>query len=127
MGKAWERWAEQAYYDLDTAKAMLDSGRLLYVLFCCQQAVEKMLKGMIAEKTQEYPPRLHDLLTLAERAGLELDPITVNIFRLLTSYYSKTRYPHELQPMAGRVDRDLAEECLGQTEEVLSWLKSQLR
>lgn len=37
-------WAERAQYDLDTADAMFKAGRYLYVLFCCQQAVEKVLK-----------------------------------------------------------------------------------
>ena len=40
-----EQWAERANYDLDTARAMLKSERYIYVLFCCQQAVEKALKS----------------------------------------------------------------------------------
>lgn len=39
-----QKWVEQARYDLETARAMLDSGRYVYVVFCCQQAVEKMIK-----------------------------------------------------------------------------------
>ena len=42
MADAAEKWAAQSLYDIETAKAMLDTGRYLYVLFCCQQAVEKM-------------------------------------------------------------------------------------
>lgn len=48
MSSASQQWMEQARYDLDTARAMFDSGRYLYVLFCCQQAVEKALKAIIA-------------------------------------------------------------------------------
>ncbi|HUT04483.1 MAG TPA: HEPN domain-containing protein [bacterium] len=54
---------------MDTARAMPKSGRLLYVLFCCQQAVEKMLKGIIAKWTEAFPPRLHNLIRLAEPCG----------------------------------------------------------
>lgn len=35
MEAAARHWAEQARYDLDTARAMFDPGRFLYVLFCC--------------------------------------------------------------------------------------------
>jgi HEPN domain-containing protein len=56
------RWSEQGNYDLETARAMLQSGRFVYVLFCCQQAVEKMLKGVIAKTTGEMPPRIHNLM-----------------------------------------------------------------
>jgi hypothetical protein len=33
VSTASERWMEQARYDLDTARAMFDSGRYLYVHF----------------------------------------------------------------------------------------------
>ncbi len=56
MKKASKRWFEQAEYDLDTALAMLESGRYLYVLFCCQQAIEKGLKAVIVEQTGNFPP-----------------------------------------------------------------------
>ena len=31
-----EHWIERSQYDLDTAKAMLDTGRYLYVAYMCQ-------------------------------------------------------------------------------------------
>lgn len=36
-------WVEMAEYDFDTAKAMLDTKRYLYVGFMCHQVIEKML------------------------------------------------------------------------------------
>jgi len=35
----YEYWKDAAIYDLETAEAMLDSGRYLYVVFMCQQAI----------------------------------------------------------------------------------------
>ena len=40
---------------------MLAAGRYLYVPFCCQQALEKHLKGLIVERCGMFPPRTHDL------------------------------------------------------------------
>ena len=59
---------------------MLDSGRYLYVLFCCQQAVEKMLKAVIVKQTNEFPPRLHNLMRLAEFASLEIPEARAEFF-----------------------------------------------
>jgi HEPN domain-containing protein len=42
----YEYWLETAQYDLDTAKAMFESGRWLYAVFMCQQAVEKLSKAL---------------------------------------------------------------------------------
>jgi HEPN domain-containing protein len=68
-----ERWRELALYDLGTAEAMLAAGRYLYVLFCCQQAVEKDLKALIIERCGIFPPRTHDLAKLAQVAKISPD------------------------------------------------------
>lgn len=39
-------WLDIADYDLGTAKAMMDANRYLYVIFMCQQAVEKIIKAL---------------------------------------------------------------------------------
>ncbi|MDR1086173.1 MAG: HEPN domain-containing protein [Deltaproteobacteria bacterium] len=35
-----------AQYNLETAANMFESGRWLYVLFMCQQAIEKLVKDL---------------------------------------------------------------------------------
>jgi len=42
----YDYWLELAQYDLDTAAAMFSSGRWFYVIFMCQQAIEKLCKGL---------------------------------------------------------------------------------
>ncbi len=121
-----EQWADQARYDLDTARAMLTSERYVYVLFCCQQAVEKMLKGVIAERTGEFPPRTHDLMRLADRAGLEPDGEQALLMRRLSEYYTQSRYPDQLSDLLPGLTREHAQDVLSQTEAVLEWLSSML-
>jgi HEPN domain-containing protein len=38
---AVEIWMERVNYDWETARAMHKTGRYLYVVFMCQQAIEK--------------------------------------------------------------------------------------
>jgi HEPN domain-containing protein len=121
-----EQWAAQARYDLDTARAMLAGGRYLYVLFCCQQAVEKMLKAIIAERTGECPPRLHNLLALADRAGVVVDNHRTALFENLTQFYIQSRYAEDFAALSRGIDRPASEVVLRQAEEVLIWLKSML-
>lgn len=40
----YEYWLDIAEYDLETARANYGSNRHLYVVFMCQQAVEKIVK-----------------------------------------------------------------------------------
>ena len=44
-------WAEFSDYDLDTAQAMLETRRFLYVGFMCHQVIEKALKARFGDNT----------------------------------------------------------------------------
>ena len=120
----FERWVEQAKFDLDTARAMLGAGRYLYVLFCCQQAVEKMLKAVITSRTGTFPPRIHTLVRLAETASLPLEEESALFFRELSTYYIQTRYPEEVSSMAAKISEEQSRSILNQTEETIQWLHS---
>lgn len=121
-----ERWTEQARYDLDTRCAMLKSGRYLYVLFCCQQAVEKAIKAIIAKKSNEFPPRIHSLIRLAEVASLELTEERAQLLRELSSYYIQTRYPEEIPALDAKISEFQTSKILEQTEETIKWLFSMI-
>ncbi|MBI2433598.1 MAG: HEPN domain-containing protein [Candidatus Hydrogenedentes bacterium] len=88
-----EQWLEKSQYDLETAHAMLEAARYSYVIFCCQQAIEKMLKAIITERTNKLPPRLHDLLRLSETAQVTLDADDAEFFCKLSDWYKESRYP----------------------------------
>ena len=53
MDKIVGHWVERARYDLETAKAMLECQRYLYVAYMCQQAIEKIIKAIIAQQEKE--------------------------------------------------------------------------
>lgn len=57
----FEHWKDISEYDLVTAEAMLNSGRYLYVVFMCEQAVEKYVKGLYVLVNDTEPPRTHDI------------------------------------------------------------------
>lgn len=125
MPDIFSQWRQLARYDFETAEAMFRAGRWMYVLFCCQQAAEKMLKGLVAARTGQLPPRTHNLMRLAEEAGLVPDEATASKLRQLTAYYIQSRYPDEVQVLTSQADVHLAREVLRETQEVLQWLESQ--
>jgi len=121
------QWAERAQYDLDTADAMFKAERYLYVLFCCQQAVEKALKAVIVKKTAELPPRIHNLLRLAETAGVESDQEQIHLLTRLSGYYIQSRYPEEIKAGGAIITRELAQEVLGKAEQTVKCVLSTLK
>lgn len=103
---------------------MHTQGRWLYVLFCSQQAIEKGLKSVIVLKTGEFPPRIHNLVRLAEVAGLVLDEKEHAFLGELSAYYIQSRYPEEIDALADATTPELAAETLQRTEVFAEWLFS---
>lgn len=126
MASILEQWLEKSRYDLETASAMQASGRYFYVLFCCQQAVEKMLKAHIVKQTGEMPPRIHDLARLTEVAGITASEKDRALMRNLSRFYMKSRYPDDREEESSRTGDDHALSVLTQTRELIQWLNSML-
>lgn len=126
MEKDVKYWLDLSRYDLKTAEAMLASKRYLYVLFTCQQAMEKMLKGLVVKNTQAFPPKIHNLIKLAQLADIELDERQNKLLEKLGIYYIQTRYPEEIKAVSKTINKDIAKEYLNMTKEMLLWLKQMI-
>jgi HEPN domain-containing protein len=60
-------WIEISDYDLETAEAMLQSRRILYVGFMCHQTIEKAFKAYFTSIHAETAPFSHSLSYLAKK------------------------------------------------------------
>ena len=120
MDEDSQRWLNIALYDLETAEAMFESERDLYVVFCCQQAIEKILKALTIQITRKMPPRTHDLLYLSKITEIEMDDERQTLYRELSAYYMNSRYPEEVVDLASELTREEVEEILQKTKELES-------
>lgn len=71
------------------------------------------------------PPKIHDLETLAEHAGL-VDASLNERLRVLSAYHIATRYPQERASLRDATDKETALELIGIAGEVLAWATRQL-
>ena len=127
MNQDVKYWVDLSKYDIDTAKAMMTSGRYLYVLFTCQQAVEKMLKALVVQNTKNFPPKIHDLVKLLSIADIEANNRKKEFLFKLNFYYLETRYPHEISEISKQIKKKTAMDFLDQTKKILKWLKSEIQ
>ncbi len=119
-------WVAYADRDLAVAQDMARLGHDAWALITCQQAIEKLLKALVAERG-EHPPRTHSLPRLASMIGLGLTESQVKLFADLSNAYLMARYPGEVPAEALDPDEMGAEEYLAATEEVCEWLRQQLK
>ena len=127
MSKVVQDWIQRSEYDLETADAMLKSGRFLYVLFMCQQAIEKILKAIYAQQRKQIPPRTHNLPYLVDFLKLEVfEQDKVFIFEL-NQFYIGDRYPGKQSELSKITTEDKAKVYLKRTQEVFQCLKKMLQ
>lgn len=127
MTETVREWIQRAEYDLETARAMLNSGRYFYVIFCCQQAVEKALKAVIISKTGHLAPRIHNLPRLGELAEVQPDQSRLDLMARLSAFYFQSRYPGKTELPEGPAAKAHVQSVLTQTEETVKWLHSILK
>jgi len=128
MDRIVNHWIERAEYDLETAKAMLDSARYLYVAYTCQQAIEKIFKAIIAQQNKENLP-IHNLNRLAELAEVK-NSLTSDQFDFLaelTPYCIEARYGDYKENLSEIIDREKANEIYNETKRIFTWLLQKIR
>ncbi len=121
-------WMDRVNYDWDTAQAMNKTGRYLYVVFMCQQAVEKTLKALLAFQGKEIKP-IHNLSKLAELAGIlhEFDKEAHVFVDKLSNYYLNARYKETIDTLSRAIGKIEAKEYLAKTEKVIIWLTQKMK
>jgi HEPN domain-containing protein len=115
-------WLESAAHDLDVAEALFQAGKYDWCLFIAHLVLEKTLKAYYVSKRGEFPPRTHDLVRLADLAGIEFDNDTLEFLDAANTFNISTRYPDEKFKFYKMCTKVFAEENFIRIKEVRNWL-----
>ena len=118
-----EYWLNGSQDDIEAAVVLLEKRKIRQSLFFAHLAVEKVLKAHVSKATDAVPPRTHDLLRLAELAGISIPAPRRVFLARLQRYCMEGRYP-DLPPETPEWDEARTE--LDEAQETRSWLVNQL-
>jgi len=120
-----QHWINLSDYDMETADAMLQTKRYLYVGFMCHQVVEKIFKACYAKLKEDAPPYTHDLEYIAVKSGfyemlsekqqdfiIELNPLNI-----------EARYSEYKEEISKRLTSAKCAKLLEQTRKIQQWTK----
>lgn len=121
-------WLDIADYDFDTAEAMYQTGRWLYVAFMCHQAIEKTLKAYWCDTQSEDPPYTHHHMRLAEGCGLygNMSDDQKDFLDAVTNYNIEARYPEDKEALARTLTPQVCRQLIDETKQLMTWIKGQL-
>jgi HEPN domain-containing protein len=123
--KKIQRWINLSNYDVETAEAMMQTKRYLYVGFMCHQGIEKIFKACYVKLKMETPPFTHDLEYIALKCGFynilsekqqdfigELNPLNI-----------ETRYSEYKEEISKILTPAKCAKMLEETKKIQQWTK----
>jgi HEPN domain-containing protein len=125
----YAHWLAHAQEDLLTAEAMLKAKRWMYVAFCCQQSIEKSVKGLYGlYRGFDNIPYVHNIAQLMNAlAGSLPQPIPqekYDLFDILTRHYLNNRYPDYIDDLSAQIQEDTVQDIFTKTSEAFIWLQT---
>lgn len=84
MQKTVDYWLEEGDEALKVAEHLFEKKDYSYSLFFGHLAVEKILKAIYVQKNGEHAPQIHNLVRLAQQAGLSLNAEQIDSLNKIT-------------------------------------------
>ena len=112
-------WRAGAVEDWEVAEKLVSDGKVRHGLFFAHLALEKTLKGLISLRSDALAPRIHNLIQLAETAGLRPDEDQKDLLAEMNQFNIEGRYP-SMRPAEPSIAE--AGDYLRRAREVLAWL-----
>lgn len=126
MKAVTKKWLPFAKADIEAAQTLLAKKSRsrwsnILALWHCQQAIEKLLKAIIVEKSGEVF-KIHDLGRLQELAKINLSEKELKMVLTLSNYYLKSRYPDLIYKSLPDPDAKKAKSIFKETKKLYLWL-----
>lgn len=121
-------WIDLSDYDLETAVAMLQSKRYLYVGFMCHQSIEKAFKAYYTKLKSETAPYSHSLSYLAKQGDFYemFSEVQKGFIDQIEPLNIEARYPSHKERLLKSLTDKKCNEIIQNTEEIQKWIKEKL-
>lgn len=124
MQKTIDYWLEEAEEALKVADHLFEKNDFSYSLFFGHLAVEKIIKAIYVQKRNEHAPQIHNLLRLAEQAGITMSAEQKEALIVITAFNLESRYPDEKRSFRIKCTEQYTKVELGKIRKIIKWLKS---
>ncbi|OFY50549.1 MAG: DNA-binding protein [Bacteroidetes bacterium GWF2_41_31] len=117
-------WIDGSDDDFETMTAMFDSKRYSWSLFIGHLMIEKLLKAYYVKVKSDYPPFIHNLLRLSEKADLELTDDQKEQLATITAFNINARYDNYKMSFKKQCTPEFTSEWINKLKELRPWIKT---
>ena len=115
-------WIESSNDDYDTMLDMYHAKRYSWSLFIGHLMIEKLLKALYVHVKSDYPPYIHNLLRLAEKAGVKIDHDTKEQLVTITAFNINARYDDYKMSFKNRCTPEFTAEWIDKLTALRKWI-----
>jgi len=119
-------WQEEAKEALQVADHLYEKQDYSYALFFGHLAIEKILKALYVARRNEQAPPVHNLVRLAEVAGLAMDSQRKDSLIRITTFNLEARYPDESRNFRKICTEEFTRLELTRIKELFQWLNNMI-
>jgi len=120
-------WVESSDDDYDTMMVMYKSKRFSWSLFIGHLMIEKLLKAFFVKTKSDYPPFIHNLLRLAEKAEIPLTEIKRSQLVTITVFNINGRYDDYKMSFKNQCTLEFTSEWIDILIEMRKWIKQLIK
>jgi HEPN domain-containing protein len=121
-------WLDSAEDDLESSFVIFNSKRYHWSLFIAHLALEKILKALYVQfSDNKTPPRIHNLLKLAELSNIMLNEEKQDFFTDVNRFHIEARYPEFKDELRKIATEEFTTKYLNIIKEQFIWLKSMIK
>ena len=121
-----EYWIDTADHDLETAQTLYETGHYDWCLFIGHLVLEKALKAHWVNDNEEVPPKIHDLVRLANGLEVSVDDREKILYDTVNAFNYDIEYPELKVDLDKKYTKELANRYLPKIKEKYNHLKTKL-
>lgn len=119
-------WVESSDKDFKTMMDLFDTKNNHWSLFIGHLVIEKLLKALFVKSMNEFPPLIHDLRRICEKANIEInDEQKINL-DTITRFNINARYDDYKQNFYKLCDDEFTNTWIVRIKELREWIKMKL-
>ncbi len=124
--KIINHWIDSSDKDFKTMLDLQKTKNNSWALFIGHLVIEKLLKALYSRKTNDFPPLIHDLRRICEKADVKLDENQKNVLDSISRFNIKARYDDYKQSFYELCTDSFTNEWIEKIKECRLWIRTML-
>jgi len=124
--KTQQYWIESSDSDFSTMLDLFNTKNFSWALFMGHLVIEKLLKAYYVKMLHDFPPMIHDLRRIGERAGLEFDETQTITIETISQFNIRARYDDYRRNFYQMCNLTFTTEWIEKIKNIRQWIKTML-